>query len=153
CTVTPIRKMRPTLYRRLCPTSRLFATEATPSLTNSGSSNPLKPAPLALLPPLPLYRRLFRAHRRHLPPEERLLGDQYIRHEFRAHRDVENPAHIIGFLTEWQLYAQKLEGDSWRGDKMEEGKIEKLSDEQVGQLYELMLAVQRHGTGDGEQEG
>lgn len=113
----------------------------------------LRPAPLALLPPIPLYRRLFRAHRKHLPREMRLLGDEYIKAEFRAHRQVENPVHIvglsvvfwlraqlveqygsdansefqIGFLTEWQMYAQKIEGDSWVGEKMDIGKIEKMS--------------------------
>ena len=35
----------------------------------------------------------------------------------------------IGFLTEWQMYAQKLEGDSWIGEKMDSGKIEKMSGE------------------------
>jgi hypothetical protein len=25
----------------------------------------------------------------------RLLGDEYIKSEFRAHRDVENPVHIV----------------------------------------------------------
>jgi hypothetical protein len=35
----------------------------------------------------------------------------------------------IGFLTEWQIYAQKLEGDSWIGEKMDAGKIEKMSGE------------------------
>lgn len=33
----------------------------------------------------------------------------------------------IGFLTEWQLYAQKIEGDSWVGEKLDAGKIEKMS--------------------------
>jgi hypothetical protein len=33
----------------------------------------------------------------------------------------------IGFLTEWQMYAQKLEGDSWIGERMDIGKIEKMS--------------------------
>lgn len=33
----------------------------------------------------------------------------------------------IGFLTEWQMYAQKLEGDHWKGEKMDVGKIEKMS--------------------------
>lgn len=33
----------------------------------------------------------------------------------------------IGFLTEWQLYAQKIEGDSWVGEKLDPGKIEKMS--------------------------
>ena len=82
----------------------------------------------------------------------RLLGDEYIKSEFRAHRNVENPMHIvrlfgtaigasqyicemltffpqIGFLTEWQMYAQKVEGDSWKGEKLDKGKIDKMSGE------------------------
>ena len=57
--------------------------------------------------------------------------------------------HIIGFLTEWQLYAQKLEGDNWREEKMDPGKVDKLSDEQIGQLWELMRAVQDKGDAEG----
>ncbi|PMD25203.1 ACN9-domain-containing protein [Hyaloscypha hepaticicola] len=109
---------------------------------SAGTTKGFKPAPLALLPPIPLYRRLLRAHRKHLSKEMRLLGDQYIKSEFRAHRNVENPVHIIGFLTEWQMYAQKLEGDSWIGERMDVGKIDKMSDQQLGQLYELMQAIQ-----------
>jgi hypothetical protein len=72
----------------------------------------------------------------------------------------------IGFLTEWQLYAQKIEGDAWLGEKLDQGKISKMSgtllssfmdgerryadlrgtDEQLGQLYELMRAIQKRGT-------
>ncbi|MCJ1304058.1 acetate non-utilizing protein 9, partial [Hypocenomyce scalaris] len=100
---------------------RLFANP-----TAAGSTAGLKPAPLALLPPIPLYRRLLRTHRNYLPKEMRLLGDEYVKSEFRAHRDVENPVHIIGFLTEWQMYAQKIEGDSWMGEKLDGGKIEKM---------------------------
>jgi hypothetical protein len=66
---------------------------ATP--TTAGTVKGFKPAPLALLPPIPLYRRLFRAHRKFLPREMRLLGDEYIKAEFRAHRNVENPVHIV----------------------------------------------------------
>ena len=33
----------------------------------------------------------------------------------------------IGFLTEWQMYAQKVEGDSWKGEKLDKGKIDKMS--------------------------
>ena len=68
---------------------RLLATAA-------GSTRSLKPAPLALLPPIPLYRRILRTHRKHLDPEMRILGDQYVKSEFRAHRAVENPVHIVG---------------------------------------------------------
>jgi len=61
------------------------------------------------------------------------------------------------------MYAQKLEGDSWRGEKLDSGKIDKMSgmlsltrwllqrtleltataDQQLGQLYELMQAIQK----------
>ncbi|XWW93234.1 hypothetical protein V2A60_001166 [Cordyceps javanica] len=108
----------------------------------------LRPDPMALLPPIPLYRRLLRAHRKFLPAEMRVLGDEYIKAEFRAHRRVDNPAHLIGFLTEWQMYAQKIEGDAWIGDKIDEGKLAKLSDEQVYQLYDLMQSIEKHRKGE-----
>lgn len=60
------------------------------------------------------------------------------------------------------MYAQKIEGDSWLGEKIDKGKIDKmsgrksfpskrqcgtlilnLSDQQLGQLYELMQAIQK----------
>jgi hypothetical protein len=66
---------------------------ATP--TSVGTATGFRPAPPALLPPIPLYRRLLRAHRKHLPRKMRLLGDEYIKSEFRAHRNVENPVHIV----------------------------------------------------------
>jgi hypothetical protein len=123
--------------------------------SNMGSAASLSEA-LALLPPIPLYRRILRVHRKKLDPEMRILGDSYVKSEFRAHRGTENPLHIvrplwsglwlqwcgeeglvqtrltswllqIGFLTEWQLYAQKLEGDSWIGEKLDQGKLDKMS--------------------------
>ncbi|CEJ90194.1 Putative Acetate non-utilizing protein 9, mitochondrial [[Torrubiella] hemipterigena] len=118
--------------------------------SSAAASSPLRPQAMALLPPIPLYRRLLRAHRKHLPPEMRLLGDEYIKAEFRAHRQVENPMHLIGFLTEWQLYAQKIEGDAWVGDKIDQGKLAKMSDEQIAQLYELMQSIKNRGTEDPE---
>ena len=82
---------------------------------------------ISLLPPLHLYRRLLRAHRHKLPSDIRLLGDEYVKSEFRLHRDVTNPLYIIGFLTEWQKYAQQLEGDSWREGKLDTAKLNKMS--------------------------
>lgn len=64
-------------------------------LATPAAQKGLRPAPMALLPPIPLYRRLLRAHRKHLPAEMRVLGDEYIKAEFRAHRNVENPAHLV----------------------------------------------------------
>ncbi|KAK7752720.1 Protein transport protein S9 plasma membrane t-SNARE [Diatrype stigma] len=82
----------------------------------------------------------------------RLLGDDYVKAEFRAHRNVDNPTQLIGFLTEWQLYAQKIEGDAWIGEKLDATKVAKMSDQQIGQLYELMQAIKK-GEEDGGEDG
>jgi hypothetical protein len=50
---------------------------------------------MALLPPIPLYRRLLRSHRKTLPVELRTLGDLYVKAEFRAHKDIDNPVQIV----------------------------------------------------------
>lgn len=66
-------------------------------------------------------------------------------------------------MTEWQLYAQKLEGSQWKGEKLDKSKLDKMSgmsflsgqlqgyqnannvnlvtDQQLGQLLELMEAL------------
>ena len=75
------------------PTLRLLASHTPPQ-----PSKRLRPTPMALLPPIPLYRRLFRAHRKFLPRDMRVLGDEYIKVEFRAHRAVDNPVHIVRFI-------------------------------------------------------
>jgi hypothetical protein len=123
------------------PALRLLAT---PSRLTRGT----KPEPMALLPPILLYRRLLRAHRKHLPAEMRVLGDQYVKSEFKAHQKIDNPVHIVGFLTEWLSYTQMIEGDAWKGEKMDKSKVEKMSDEQVAQMYELMQSIR-----ESEREG
>lgn len=127
--------------------SRLLAEPATQPF------RPGRRAPaLALLPPIPLYRRLLRIHRKKLGPEERVFGDTYLKAEFRRHRDIENPLHIVGFLTEWQQYGQMLEGDDWKERKIDTGLLDKLSDQQVGQMYELMQAIQKRGRDSVDEE-
>ncbi|EPE07974.1 acn9 family protein [Ophiostoma piceae UAMH 11346] len=126
------------------PAARLLASAVRPK----GAG--LRPEPMALLPPIPLYRRLLRAHRKYLPADMRVLGDEYIKAEFRAHRKVDNAQHLIGFLTEWQLYAQKIEGDAWVGEKLDPQKVSKMNDQQVGQLYELMMAIKKHRQNGGD---
>ncbi|EIM90938.1 ACN9-domain-containing protein [Stereum hirsutum FP-91666 SS1] len=97
-----------------------------------------------LLPPLPLYRRLLRAHR-FLPVEMRSLGDDYIKAEFRRHKEVDNPVYIIGFLSQWKRYLDELpaplEAEKFTGRRLDPTVFEKLSKEQLGQLYELMHAT------------
>ncbi|KAJ2900296.1 ACN9-domain-containing protein [Zalerion maritima] len=127
---------------------RLFASAAASAPPGAGG-NPLRPPPTNLLPPIPLYRRVLRANRK-LPAEQRTLGDMYAKAEFRAHRSVDNPTHLIGFLSQWQLYAQQVEGDTWRDDKIDKMQLEKLSEQQIGQLYELMQTIKKkHAEEDG----
>ncbi|KAF9161989.1 acetate non-utilizing protein 9 [Actinomortierella ambigua] len=120
----------------------------------------------ALTPPLVLYRQILRAHRMHLPPHFRILGDGYVKAEFHRHKDVDNPLYIVGFLEQWQQYLDHIvtsspsaqqgaattqpstvtgaatsrgtveEGTPF-GRKMDPVLLDKMSDQQLGQLYEL----------------
>lgn len=103
----------------------------------------LREASATLLPPIPLYRGLLRAHR-HLPHEMRSLGDDYVKAEFRRHQKVTNPGYIIGFLSQWKVYLDQLpqgeDATSWSGKRLDPTVFEKMSSEQLGQLYELMHA-------------
>jgi hypothetical protein len=70
--------------------SRLLAVA-----TDAGASRGFRQAPSALLPPIPLYRTILRTHRKRLGVEERVLGDMYVKAEFRAHKDIDNPVQIV----------------------------------------------------------
>jgi hypothetical protein len=37
-----------------------------------------------------------------MPPALRAVGDDYVKAEFKRHKDVDNPAYIVGFLGEWE---------------------------------------------------
>lgn len=128
-------------------TPRLLASPVTQPFKLGGTQ-----PKLAVLPPIPLYRRLLRIHRKKLDPEARIMGDLYLKAEFRRHKDIDNPIHIIGFLSQWQQYGQQLEGDEWKGQVMDAELMEKLSDQQIGQMYELMQAIQKRGRDSADEE-
>ncbi|KAF6009888.1 hypothetical protein HII12_003434 [Brettanomyces bruxellensis] len=93
-----------------------------------------------LLPPLKLYREILRAHRK-LPKAQKGLGDEYVRAEFRAHKNIDNPLQIVGFLSSWQNYlvvVKKNTHDDWKKYRIPEKLLEKMSDDQIIQFYELM---------------
>lgn len=96
-----------------------------------------------LLTPLKLYKAILRAHCRKLPIELRPLGDEYVKAEFKAHKSTENPLYIVGFLTQWQEYLRTIDGGSWQKGKMTKDELDRMSPEQVQQLYELMQETQR----------
>ncbi|TCD64051.1 acetate non-utilizing protein 9 [Steccherinum ochraceum] len=123
-------------------------------LAESISSKPLtlREANATLLPPIPILR----AHR-HLPEEMRSLGDAYIKDEFRRHRGIDNPLHIIGFLSQWKVYSDELpagpDGQHFKGKKLDISKLERMSSEQLGQLYELMQATKDVWKPKAEEDG
>ena len=86
-----------------------------------------------------LYREIKRLHRK-LPKDVRFLGDEYIKSEFQRHKNCD-PIYIPAFVSGWNQYKLDL------GKQIETKKlgarveIESLSDEQVGQLYELKKAI------------
>jgi hypothetical protein len=75
----------------------------------------------------------------------RSLGDDYVKAEFRRHKDVTNPGYIIGFLSQWKVYLDQLplgpEAMHFRGKKLDPTIFEKLSEDQLGQMYELLNAT------------
>jgi hypothetical protein len=129
------------------PTVRLLASPV-PNVFKAGQT----PPQIALLPAIPLYRRLLRTHRKKLDPEQRIFGDTYVKAEFRRHKDIDNPLHIVGFLTQWQQYGQMLEGDDWKGQKLDQDLLDKMSDQQIGQMYELMQAIQKRGVESADED-
>ncbi|KAM7372774.1 hypothetical protein PAMP_007672 [Pampus punctatissimus] len=95
-----------------------------------------------------LYKRILVLHR-FLPIELRALGDQYVKDEFRRHTGAA-PEEVKSFMTEWENYKDTLQtqvlesaGDQYSsmkfGANLSDVKLTHFQDEQVGQLYELML--------------
>ncbi|KAG8884431.1 acetate non-utilizing protein 9 [Tulasnella sp. 332] len=63
--------------------------------------------------------------------------------EFRRHQKIDNPVHIIGFLSQWKVYLDELNvsaGPDFKGKQLDPTVFERMSAEQIGQLYELMHA-------------
>lgn len=106
----------------------------------------------ALLPPLMLYRRILRAHRM-LPEVQRSVGDKYVKNEFKLHKSADNPLHIVGFLTSWQDYLHIITNGEWQEGTLSKNALDKMSPQQVGQLYELMKETERIYSGDELLEG
>ncbi|XP_044192444.1 succinate dehydrogenase assembly factor 3, mitochondrial [Thunnus albacares] len=95
-----------------------------------------------------LYKRILVLHR-FLPIDLRALGDQYVKDEFRRHKNA-SAAEVTNFMTEWENYKNTLQtqvlesvGDQSSsvkfGANLSDGKLGDFQNDQIGQLYELML--------------
>ncbi|KAA0148098.1 hypothetical protein FNF27_05987 [Cafeteria roenbergensis] len=94
---------------------------------------------------LSLYRRIFRLHRRVLPPELRTLGDSYVKAEFQRHKEAD-AEFVEPFFEEWERYVDQLEtqamgmGGQGFGADLEAETARALSEEQQEQLLKLRQA-------------
>ncbi|XP_051519565.1 succinate dehydrogenase assembly factor 3, mitochondrial [Myxocyprinus asiaticus] len=109
-----------------------------------------------------LYKRILLLHR-FMPIDLRALGDQYVKDEFRRHKTASHE-EVKRFMVEWENYKDTLQtqvlesGGNKKlvfGADLSEEKLKYFQDEQIGQLYELMLesnktnrqfAIQEEGT-------
>ncbi|XP_055076538.1 succinate dehydrogenase assembly factor 3, mitochondrial [Misgurnus anguillicaudatus] len=93
-----------------------------------------------------LYKRILLLHR-FMPIDLRALGDQYVKDEFRRHKTATHE-EAKRFMTEWEVYKDTLQTQVLEamGNKkltfgldLSKEKLQDFQDEQIGQLYELML--------------
>lgn len=85
-----------------------------------------------------LYRKILNVHKQKLLPDQRAIGDAYVRQEFRLNK-VANEKQSRQFMTEWHKYYMELESakDIARGKDMDRQAFEELSDEMKEQLLKL----------------
>lgn len=140
------KMFRPTQIRFFRSTLLQFASASNRPIPPGSEINAVKRTAATILPPIKLYRRLLRAHRK-LDADMRAVGDNYIKDEFRRHKGIDNPLQIIGFLSSWKMYLDQLEVQQgqpggFRGHRLDPQLLDKMSDEQIYQIHELMTATQ-----------
>ncbi|XP_062591884.1 succinate dehydrogenase assembly factor 3, mitochondrial-like [Saccostrea cucullata] len=101
-----------------------------------------------------LYKAILRLHRS-LPLEMRAMGDQYVKDEFRRHKQV-NTAEAHVFMQEWTKYYLSLgkqlsarRKEQIVGSHLSEEFAEHFSDDQAHQLLELHKAIKNPQEGEG----
>mmetsp|Transcript_3141 Transcript_3141/g.4185 ORF Transcript_3141/g.4185 Transcript_3141/m.4185 type:complete len:121 (+) Transcript_3141:49-411(+) len=73
---------------------------------------------------LSLYRSILRTHAKALPLEMRLLGDKYVKSEFRLHKNTSNEDHISHFFLEWENYLRHIQETARMRESSAAGLIE-----------------------------
>ncbi|KAK7076577.1 acetate non-utilizing protein 9 [Halocaridina rubra] len=95
-----------------------------------------------------LYKTVLKLHRG-LPLELQALGDQYARDEFKRHKEADTE-QAKTFMVEWTNYAISIAKQLGvrgahtakdLGSQLSDTDLEKFSDEQIYQLYELHEAA------------
>ena len=97
-------------------------------------------AQAAAYPVLSLFRSILRAHEKYLPADARALGDDYVRQEFRLHRDASSD-FLHQFERQWRDYLTVLRSSGGTeqpvGRDMTAEEVGAMSDEQKVQLLKM----------------
>ncbi|KJE88840.1 hypothetical protein CAOG_000419 [Capsaspora owczarzaki ATCC 30864] len=117
-----------------------------------------------------LYRQILQLHR-HMPPAMRVMGDMYVRDEFKRHKGAQASQAQV-FMAEWKGYAKTLQAQLGVADSPSSGSgdaatpisstgktdepalgtlgvamdpklLDAMTDEQVGQLHELFVEARQ----------
>jgi hypothetical protein len=57
---------------------------------------------------LNFYRSILKAHKRNLPYEMKVLGDSYVKSEFKHFKNVTDKGQLEQFYTAWNQYLDQL---------------------------------------------
>lgn len=90
-----------------------------------------------------LYGQLLRTHRRVLPTDMRVIGDEYVKKEFRLHRDAKAELKEV-FFVEWEAYLAQL--SEQQAPRHMRADVE-LSKEQKTKLQELKESIHTNKAG------
>uniref|UniRef100_A0AC34R446 Succinate dehydrogenase assembly factor 3 n=1 Tax=Panagrolaimus sp. JU765 TaxID=591449 RepID=A0AC34R446_9BILA len=101
--------------------------------------------------PLVLYKRILRLHYGLPTPEMKLMGDAYVKDEFRRHKTAA-PELALLFLKEWTEYCTMLSKQLSNkglvkglsvGKDLDPEQIEVLEEQKLFQLYELKQEAEK----------
>ncbi|EFC46248.1 predicted protein [Naegleria gruberi] len=88
---------------------------------------------------LSLYRNILRQHKYKLVPQQRFLGDAYVKNEFKLNKTGDEN-YARSFVEEWAYYYRVLEespSPDRIGKDISEDDFNTLSKEQQEQFYQL----------------
>uniref|UniRef100_A0AAG5DG37 Succinate dehydrogenase assembly factor 3 n=1 Tax=Anopheles atroparvus TaxID=41427 RepID=A0AAG5DG37_ANOAO len=98
-----------------------------------------------------LYKSILRLHRG-MPPALQEMGNNYVKDEFKRHKNC-SPIESQKFMNEWAGYALNLAEQlglrgkpgpvGMIGEDLSESQLEHFREEQLTQLYELLLEAKR----------
>jgi hypothetical protein len=73
---------------------------------------------------LNVYRRILKAHKRHLPYEMKVLGDTYVKSEFKLFKNVADQGQLDQFYTAWHRYLDQLLQTARTNDAVAAGSLD-----------------------------